>query len=98
MRIAERIRQLEEATASERNRHATCAADADQVLRTVERLASRFSSSAATISLAERVATMSPAQHCAWEMRFASEQTPVAQIMAMHGRPFPSMEDSHASR
>lgn len=96
MRIVERLRQLEDAAASERDAHAARVADADHVSRTVERLANRFPCSAAAIPLAERIATMSPAQHCAWEMRFASEQTPVAQIMALHGHAFPNMETPHA--
>ncbi len=100
MRIDDRLRRLEEAAASARDVDAEHVADADHLMQTVERLADHLPPSAATINLPQRIATMSPAQHCAWEMRFASEQTPIVAIMAMHGHPFPaaSPENNHAPR
>jgi hypothetical protein len=95
MKIGDRLRRLEDAAVSARNGDATKATDAALVLRMVERIAGRFPASAAAIPLVERIAKMSPAEHCAWEMRFAQEQTPIASIMVMHGRPFPT---SHAQR
>lgn len=96
MRINERLARLEDVASSGDNR--STAADAASVTSMVARVASRFPASAAAIPLEERIAKMSPAEHCAWEMRFARDQTPIASIMAMHGRPFFSScdEDRHA--
>lgn len=96
MRIIERLARLEDVASSANTR--STAADAASVTSTVARLASRFPASAAAIPLEERIAKMSPAEHCAWEMRFARNRTPVASIMAMHGRPLLSTcdEDRHA--
>lgn len=96
MRIIQRLALLEDAVSSGGN--TSTAADAASVTSMVARLASRFPASAAAISLEERIAKMSPAEHCAWEMRFARDRTPIASIMALHGRPLVSAcdEDRHA--
>lgn len=67
------------------------AADRTQVLADAEAVAKRlfasaasFDDSAETMSLADRLA-MSPADHCAWAIRFAPGQADPRAIMALHG-------------
>lgn len=98
MRIDDRLRRLEGAAAAARDVDDVKTKDAARVLSMVERIAGRFPASAASIPLADRIAKMSPAEHCAWEIRFAQKQTPIAGIMAMHGRQFPAsyaQQDNH---
>lgn len=87
MKVNDRLRRLEDAAASEHDSVLAQVADAAAVLSMVGRLASRFPDSDASMSLAERLAKMSPAEHCAWDMRFAPVSTPFATMMALHGHP-----------
>lgn len=60
-------------------------ADAEAVAKRLLHTAQTFDESAATMPLSKRLA-MSPAQHCAWAIRFAPDQADPKAIMALHGR------------
>lgn len=65
--------------------HAQMMEDAAEVTKRLLNSAAGFDETASSMPLAERLA-MSPAQHCAWAIRFAPEQADPVAIMAFHAQ------------
>lgn len=63
---------------------ARIAEDAAEVAKRLFHSAASFQPSDASLSLADRLA-MSPAQHCAWAIRFDPANSDPKGIMALHG-------------
>jgi hypothetical protein len=100
MRITDRLHRLEEADRARPDGVAAQEAAAARVSDTILGYANRFSEDEYATPLDQRIATMSPAQHFAWGLRFQAEPTPLAAVMQMHGLAVPmlSKEMAHAHR